>query len=147
MVSPSVSRRSTNSQWLVLIALVLGLVLGAGAVSMTWFVSRHAATAGQLSTTDAGLDATTACADLGRVPAPSGPSFTVLAVQGAPDAIARLAGAAALASAAAAEDTHYQPLADALNNADRQVEAWHDESSGPQALEALTAARAACGHL
>jgi hypothetical protein len=141
------SSRPTNSHWLVLIALMLGLVLGAGTVGLTWFV-RHA-TGGHhmLPNTDAGLDAATACADLARVPSPSSPTFTVLAVQGAPDAVFRLSGAAALAKAAEAEDIHYKPLSDALNNADRLVEQWQDESSGPAASDALAAARAACVHL
>jgi len=146
IVSSSISRSSTNGFLLVSVALLLGLVLGAGGVSLTWFVSRHAAYASQFPTTSASLDAMTACADLARVPVPSSPTVTVLAVQGAPDAIARLSGAAALAQAAAAEDTHYQPLSDALNDADRLVEAWHDQNSGSQASNALAAARAACVH-
>jgi hypothetical protein len=75
---PSMSGRSTNGYWLVLIALVLGLILGAGAVGLMWFVSSHGTGALELSTTDTSLDATTACADLARVPAPS-PTLTVLA--------------------------------------------------------------------
>lgn len=142
MTSPSMSSRPASSQWLVLIALMLGLVLGAGAVGMTWFV-RHATVAQHLPITDASLDAATACADLARVPAPSSPAFTV---QGAPDAVVRLAGAAVLAQAAEAEDVHYKPLSDALNNADRLVEQWQDERSGPAASNALAAARAACVH-
>jgi hypothetical protein len=145
VTSPSMSSRPANSQWLVLIALMLGLTLGAGAVGMTWFV-RHATIAENLPVTDASLDAATACADLARVPAPSSPAFTVLAVQGAPDAVVRLAGAAVLAQAAAAEGVHYKPLSDALNKADRLVEQWRDERSGPAAGNALTAARAACVH-
>src|SRR5882757_8555854 len=137
--------RPANGQWLVLIALMLGLVLGAGAVGMTWFV-RHATIAQHLPVTDASLDAATACADLDRVPAPSSPAFTVLTVQGTPDAVVRLAGAAVLAQAAEAEDVHYKPLSDALNNADRLVEQWVDERSGPAAGDALAAARAACVH-
>jgi hypothetical protein len=136
------SSRPANGQWLVLIALMLGLVLGAGAVGMTWFV-RHATIAQHLPVTDASLDAATACADLARVPAPAS---TVLTVQGTPDAVVRLSGAAVLAQAAEAEDVHYKPLSDALNNADRLVEQWVDERSGPAAGNALAAARAACVH-
>jgi hypothetical protein len=142
---PSMSSRPTNSHWLVLIALMLGLVLGAGAVGLTWFV-RHATGSQHLPITDAGLDAATACADLARLPAPSSPAFTVLAVQGAPDAVYRLSGAAVLAQAAEAEDVHYKPLSDALNNAERLVEQWQDDRSGPAAGNALAAARAACVH-
>jgi hypothetical protein len=144
VTSTSMPSRPVSSQWLVLVALMLGLVLGAGAVGMTWFV-RHATGSQHLPITDASLDAATACADLARVPAPS-PSFTVLAVQGAPDAVVRLAGAAVLAQAAEAEDVHYKPLSDALNTADRLVEQWQDERSGPAASNALAAARAACVH-
>jgi hypothetical protein len=133
--------RPANSAWLVLVALVLGLVLGAGAVSLTWFMSRHASNTGQI-TTDAALDATTACADLDRVPS----AVTVLVVQETPGALARLSGAVTLAQAAAAEDTHYQRLADVLDNADRLVVAWPDATNGNDADAALTAARVACGH-
>ena len=145
MTPPSMSSRQSNSHWLVLIALLLGLVLGAGAVGLTWFV-RHATGSQHLPITDASLDAATACADLARLPAPSSPSFTVLAVQSAPDAVYRLSGAAVLAQAAVAEDVHYKPLSDALNNAERLVEQWQDERSGPAAGNALAAARAACVH-
>ncbi|HEY3607905.1 MAG TPA: hypothetical protein VGL06_10425 [Pseudonocardiaceae bacterium] len=145
MTSPPMSSRPANGLWLVLVALMLGLVLGAGAVGLTWFV-RHATGSQHLPITDASLDAATACADLARVPAPSSPTFTVLAVQGAPDAVFRLSGAAALAQAAQAEDLHYKALSDALNNADRLVEQWRDERSGPAASNALAAARAACVH-
>jgi hypothetical protein len=144
VLAPSISHRPTTSLWLVLTALVLGLALGGGAVSLTWFVSHHTASAREVVPfTDAGLDAATACADLSRLPMP--PS-SMLSVVGTPDALARLAGAAALAQTAAAEDAHYQPLSDALTKADRLVEAWHDESSGPQASNALAAARTACVH-
>ena len=140
MVAASLQRRSTNSPWLVLLALVLGLVLGAGAVSLTWFMSRHAAGGGQ-TTTVASLDATTACADLARVPS----AAPVLAVQAAPGALARLSGAVTLAQAAADEDTHYQGLASALNNADRLVVAWPDDSDGTQVRAALSEiGRASC---
>jgi hypothetical protein len=136
VLAPSISHRPATSLWLVTTALVLGLALGGGAVSLTWFVSHHTAAArAAVPLTDAGLDAATACADLSRLPS-SMPS-----VLGTPDALARLAGAAALAQTAAAEDAHYQPLADALTKADRLV-----ESSGPQAGNALAAARAACVH-
>lgn len=148
-MSESETRRGTNSPWLVLIALVLGLVLGAGAVGMTWFVSRHASQNGQPPATDAAVDAVTACADLARVPNATGQSEatdTVFAVQVTPGAITRLAGAATLAQAAAAEDSHYRQLADTLATADRLVEAWPNDASGQAARTALTNARAACAH-
>ncbi|HEX4702490.1 MAG TPA: hypothetical protein VH352_10220 [Pseudonocardiaceae bacterium] len=144
MLPTPLSIRPTSGLRFVLVALVLGLVLGAGAVGLTWFVAGGTATAARQPTTAASLDAATACADLARLPAPSSPSFTVLAVQGAPDGVFRLAGAAVLAQAAEAEDAHYKPLSDAINNADRLVEQWVDASSGPQARNALAAARAAC---
>ena len=145
-VSESVARRSGNSPWLVLIALVLGLVLGAGAVGMVWFVRHTSSSSHQIPRTDAAVDAVTACADLARVPAPTASADTVLAVQIAPGAITRLSGAATLAQAAAAEDNHYQQLADAISPADRLVEAWPDDASGQAARNALTSARAACAH-
>jgi hypothetical protein len=141
VLAPPTTRRTTTSSWLVLTALVLGLALGGGAVSLTWFVSHPVSARHLASFTDASLDATTACADLALVP-----SASMVSVLGTPNAVARLAGAAALAKAAAAADTHYQPLSDAMGRADRLVEAWHGDSSGSQASDALTTARAACAH-
>jgi len=143
-VSESVARRTGNSPWLVLIALLLGLVLGAGTVGMVWFVRHTSSSSHQIPRTDAAVDAVTACADLARVPVSPESADTMLAVQIAPGAITRLAGAATLAQAAATEDTHYRPLADAISTADRLVEA--DDASGQAARDALANARTACAH-
>lgn len=145
-VSESVARRSGNSPWLVLIALFLGLVLGAGAVGMIWFVRHTSSSSHQIPRTDAAVDAVTACADLARVPASSPSADTMLAVQVTPAAITRLAGAATLAQAAATEDVHYRPLADAMTTADRLVEAWPNDASGQAADVALANARTACAN-
>jgi hypothetical protein len=141
VVAPPLSRRPTIAHWLVPVALVLGLVLGAGAVGLTWFISDRTASAAELPATDATLDAQTACADLARVSGTSAAQFAV------PDAFYRLAGAAALAQAAEDEDVYYKPLSDAMNKAERLVALWVDASDSQQAGDALAAARTACVNL
>lgn len=146
MLPPSAPVRSPSNQGLVLLALVLGLVLGATAVGLVWFVSGRTASATELPNTDAGTDAVAACATLARVPPLASAAFAYQSPQGVPVGIYRLAGAASLAEAAQAEDSHYKPLSDALANVTRVLEQTFDRA-GPQATQALAAARAACANL
>ncbi|HEX5407383.1 MAG TPA: hypothetical protein VFX16_34350 [Pseudonocardiaceae bacterium] len=125
MLPPAAPARPSNSNGLVVLALVLGLVLGATAVGMIWFVSGRSASATEIPPTNAAADAMAACASLARVPATIDRS-----------AKDRLAGAAALAMAAQAADRRYTVLADALHQADL--------SAGRQQESALNAARTAC---
>jgi hypothetical protein len=128
---------------MVLVAVVLGLVLGAGAVGMTWFMHGSTLSVAQVPTTDAGTDAAAACATLARVPDLASPAFDRLSPQGVPTGVYRLAGAAALASSAESEDAHYTPLSDALNKANQVVGGAADHRSDA-AVSALANARAAC---
>lgn len=127
---------------MVLLAMVLGLVLGASAVGLTWFVHGHTLAAAP-SPTDASTDAAAACATLARVPALSSPAFDVPSPEGVSSGVFRLAGAASLAQAAQAEDAHYKSLSDALNRASQVIAAAGD-GAGDEELTALADARAAC---
>jgi hypothetical protein len=140
VLPPSVPVRPSNSNGLVLLALVLGLVLGATAVGMIWFVSGRSASAAELPPADAVSDATAACATLASVPALSSPAFSDPTPQGVPAGSYQLAGAASLASAAKSEDSRYAALSDALNNASMIIGRQFDH----QAVIALADARAAC---
>ncbi|HEX3591607.1 MAG TPA: hypothetical protein VHV74_18460 [Pseudonocardiaceae bacterium] len=122
MLRLSVHVRSPSSNALVLLALVLGLVLGGTTVGMIWFVSGRSASAVELQPSTARLDAAAACATLARV------SATRTA-----DGGDLLVGAASLASAAQAADVRYSTLAAALHRA-----------TGTHGTTALADARAAC---
>lgn len=137
MLPPSVPVRSSTGHRLVLVALVLGLVLGAAAVGLTWFVSGRTAAATELPPSDPGTDAVSACAALARIPA------AAVAADRSP-AYYRLAGAASLAQAAAAGDAHYRSLADALT---KVVDDANHSLDDTQAARAMAAARAACADL
>jgi hypothetical protein len=128
-------RQSSNA--LVILALVLGLVLGATAVGMIWFLSGHTRAAAVDTPTEASRDAQAACALLVKVPLPSVPDFTG---QGG----YQLAGAASLADAATTADPHYRPLSDALTEANAAVGQY---PAGQRASDALANARAACAEL
>jgi hypothetical protein len=118
----SVPVRSPSSNALVLLALVLGLVLGGTTVGMIWFVSGRSASAVEHQPSAARMDASAACATLARVSSPR----TV-------DGGGLLVGAASLASAAQAADVRYSALASALHRA-----------TGTHSTAALADARAAC---
>jgi hypothetical protein len=143
VLPPSVPVFTPNSYRMVLLAVVLGLVLGAGAVGLTWFVHGNTLSVAQLPTTDASTDAAAACATLARVPELSSPDFVRQSPQGVPDGVFRLAGAASLAQAAEAEDVHYKALSDALDRASQAVAGMSGTSDGA-AVAALDDARAAC---
>jgi hypothetical protein len=143
VLPPSVPVLTPNSYRMVLVAVVLGLVLGAGAVGMTWFMHGNSLSAMQLPTTDAGTDAAAACATLDSVPALASPAFARQSPQGVPDGVFRLAGAASLAQAAEAEDVHYKSLSDALNRANQVVGGMGD-THDIAAVTALANARTAC---
>jgi hypothetical protein len=142
-LAPSVRVRPSINQALVLVALVLGLVLGATAVGLVWFVSGHAAAASELPQTDASTAAAAACATLATVPPPGSPAFADRSPQGVPAGVYRLTGAASLAEVAQTEDAHYKPLSDALAKVTRLL-ARTSDTVAPQAAQALTEARAAC---
>jgi hypothetical protein len=128
---------------MVLLAMVLGLVLGASAVGLTWFVHGRTMFAGQFPATDASTDAAAACATLARVPPLSSPDFETPSPEGVSSGVFRLAGAASLAQAAEAEDAHYKALSDALDRANQMVAGAGDGASDEE-LAALADARAAC---
>lgn len=138
MLPPSVPVRSSTGHRLVLVALVLGLVLGAAAVGLTWFVSGRTAAATELPPSDAGTDAVTACAALARIPT------VAVSSAGRSPAYYRLAGAASLAQAAAAGDARYRSLADALT---KVVDIAQRSLDDTQAARAMDSARAACANL
>jgi hypothetical protein len=131
---------------MVLLALVLGLVLGATAVGLVWFMSGSTASATELRATDAGTDAAAACATLARVPPLASAAFADQSAQGVPAGIFRLAGAASLAEAATMEDSRYRALSDALTRVS-DVLGQTVTTVTPQATQALNAARAACADL
>ena len=143
VLPPSVPVRPSNSNGLVLLAIVLGVILGATAVGMIWFVSGRNASATELPPTDAATDATAACATLARVPALSSPAFRDPTPQGVPAGSYQLAGAASLATAAKSEDSRYAALSDALNKASLVIGRRFD-LTGRQSTIALADARAAC---
>lgn len=128
-------RQSNNA--LVILALLLGLILGATAVGMIWFLSGHTTAAAADTSTEASRDAWAACALLVKVPSPSTPDF---AGQGG----YQLAGAASLAEAATAADPHYRALSDALTQANDLVGQY---PVGQRASAALANARAACAEI
>jgi hypothetical protein len=142
---PSIPVRSSHSNGLVLVALVLGLVLGATAVGMVWFVAGRTAYATELPDTTAGTDAAAACATLARVPPLSSSAFADRSPLGVPAGVYRLAGAASLAQAAKAEDSHYSPLSEALSRANLVI--GQQSRTGRQAKDSLDSARAACADL
>ncbi len=146
MLAPSVRRQPVTNQALVLVALVLGLVLGASAVGMLWLVAGHTSSLIGVPATDASTDAVAACATLASVPSPGTAAFTDQSPQGMPAGIYRLTGAASLAEAAQAEDAHYRPLSDALNRVTAVLEQTFDAVT-PQAAQALRDAQAACSRL
>jgi hypothetical protein len=141
VLSPSVPVRPSHGAGLVLVALVLGLVLGATAVGMVWFVSGRTASATELPNTTASSDAAAACAILARVPALPSTAFTDQSPQG----VYRLTGAASLAQAAKSEDSHYSALSMAMSRVNQEV--VRGAASGGQLTTALANARAACADL
>jgi pyruvate/2-oxoacid:ferredoxin oxidoreductase alpha subunit len=138
VLSPSVPVRSSHGTGLVLVALVLGLVLGATAVGMVWFVSGRTASATELPNTTASSDAAAACAILAGLPQLS---FADQSPQGQ----YRLTGAASLAQAAQAEDSHYTALSMALSRVNQVL--VRRVATGTQLTVALDSARAACADL
>jgi hypothetical protein len=136
VLSPSVPVRSSHGTGLVLVALVLGLVLGATAVGMVWFVSGRTASATELPNTTASSDAAAACAILAGVP-----SFPSQSPQG----VYRLTGAVSLAQAAKSEDSHYAPLSIAISHVNQVF--VDGVATGTQLVIALDNARAACADL
>lgn len=146
MLAPSVRMRPHNNQALVLAALVLGLVLGATAVGLVWFLAGHTASVTGLPQTDASTEAAAACATLATVPAPGSGAFADQSPQGVPAGIYRLTGAASLAEVAQAEDSHYKPLSDALTRATQVLEQTFDAVT-PQATQAMDEAKMICSRL
>ena len=146
MFASSVRTRPHTNQALVMVALVLGLVLGATAVGLVWFVAGHTASATGLPQTDAGTEAAAACATLATVPAPGTAAFADQSPQGMPAGIYRLTGAASLAEVAQTEDSHYKPLSDALTRVTQMLEQTFDAVT-PQATQALAEAKVACSRL
>lgn len=128
-------RQSSNA--LVILALVLGLILGATAVGMIWFLHGHSTAAAFMMPTAARRDAQAACALLEKVPP--------LSTSGVDDQGGdRLASAASLANAATASDPHYRALSDALTQANVKIGKC---PAGREASVALANARAACAAL
>jgi hypothetical protein len=136
VLSPAGPVRSSHGTGLVLVALVLGLVLGAATVGMIWFVSGRTAAATELPNTTASSDAAAACAIL------AGSSAFA---ERSPQGLYRLTGAASLAQAANSEDSHYAPLSTALSRVNQVL--GHGVAPGAQLTMALDRARAACGDL
>jgi hypothetical protein len=145
VLPPSIPVRSSHSNGLVIVALVLGLVLGAAAVGMVWFVAGRAANATELPSTSAATDAAAACATLARVPPLSSAAFADRSPSGVPSGVYRLAGAASLAQAAEAEDSHYAALSAALSRANLVI--GRQSQTGQQAEDVLEQARTACADL
>lgn len=142
-VVPPRTDLSGGSQRLVLVALVLGLVLGAGMVGLSWFVNGRAVNLTPMPVSQASMDAAAACAALARVPALESPEGVAAAGPGAQVDLMRLSGAASLASAAGSADTQYRSLSSALNEA-AQVIVRRVDAHGTHPDAALAAARAAC---
>jgi hypothetical protein len=126
-----------------LVAIVLGLVLGAGAVGLTWFVTTRPVHETQSSGDDAQFDGWAACTALNRVP-DLGLSASSATAQNS--VFLQLSGAAALAQAASAMNSHYQKLSDALRNAEEVIVASYG-SDPLRAGSALANARVACASL
>jgi len=139
VLSPSVPVRPSNSNGLVLLALVLALVLGATAIGMIWFVSGRSASATELPATDAGTHAIAACVSLAKVPALSSAAFTDRSAGS--DHLAR---AASLARAAKSEDPRYAALSAALTEAELVIDQHGAGLTARRAVAALDNARAAC---
>ena len=142
---PVIGQTVTN-QRLVLLALVLGLVLGATAVGLVWLVAGRTAAAIGVPETNASTDAFAACATLATVPQPGTAAFADQSSQGVPAGIYRLTGAASLAEAAQAEDSQYRALSDALTRVTQVLDRTFDAVT-PEAAQALASARAACARL
>lgn len=126
-------RQSSNA--LVILALVLGLILGATTVGMIWFLHGHSTASAFAMPTAASRDAQAACALLKKVPPLSTSGFST--GQGG----YRLASAASLAKAATASDPHYRALSDALTQAKVAIGQY---PAGREVSVALANARAVC---
>jgi hypothetical protein len=137
MVTPLLApARQSGGHAFVLLALVLGLVLGAGAVGLSWFLT--VASGAEPMEGAAPRDAASACSALARVP---DLSFPITGGDAA--GLSRLSAAALLAESASAEDSRYRTLSDALRTAaDTAESAAVTEQSFQQAI---STARVACG--
>jgi hypothetical protein len=126
-----------------LLAIVLGLVLGAGAVGLTWFMTARSAAEARWAGDNALSDARAACTALGRVPDLGSFAAPAEGSSGANSMFYQLSGAAYLAQAAGTMDANYQPLSDALRNADQVIK--QNYPANPALVSAaLVSARAAC---
>lgn len=114
---------------LVVTALVVGLVVGAGVVGLVWIGSGPGAVAS---------DAEAACAAVERT--------TSLDPRTQYAGFQRWGAASQLAAAAAEQDPRYQALADALK-APLEIVTRTFEASGPEFDAAMTRARSACDDL
>lgn len=137
MVTPSPApARQSRGPGFVPVALVLGLVLGAGAVGLTWFLT--VASAAVPIDGAATRDAAAACSALARVP---DLTFPITADDSA--GLDRLSAAALLAEAAGGGDSRYRALSGALRTAaDVAQSATVTDRSFRQAM---STARIACG--
>ncbi|AIJ21317.1 hypothetical protein AMETH_1225 [Amycolatopsis methanolica 239] len=114
---------------LVVTALVVGLVVGAGIVGLVWIGSGPGAAA---------ADADAACAAVART--------TSLEPDTQYAGFQRWGAASQLAAAAAEQEPRYQALADALK-APLEIVMRTFEASGPQFDAAMNRARSACDDL
>ncbi|UQS22909.1 hypothetical protein L1857_08805 [Amycolatopsis thermalba] len=114
---------------LVMVALVVGLVVGAGAVGLVWIGSGPDA---------AGSDAEAACAAVART--------TALDPQTQYAGFQRWGAAAQLAAAAAEQEPRYRTLADALQ-APVDIVMRSFAAAGPEFDAAVARARSACADL
>ncbi|MFJ6566382.1 hypothetical protein ACIQNU_03100 [Streptomyces sp. NPDC091292] len=129
-VPPPPPRRRTGP---LVIALLIGLVVGAGGVGAAWALSGDGG--GQ---SDAAADASAACGALERFDeskyAAEGPDGDI--------ALNRFGAAGAHSAAAAAGDPAYQPLADAVRDA--QLEHARTFKFGSEVKKNLAKARGIC---
>jgi len=112
----------------IVLAVVVGFVLGASVLGLLWGLSGQRA--------GANVDAAAACAAFsraGRIPNTVGGAGAAQFTRMSDDAVHRVAGAAELAKAAATFDGGYQPLAQSLGTVNQMVASGRFDNAAAQA--------------
>lgn len=125
----SASTRS-GRRWLLPVAIVVGVLVGGGAVGLTWALTSE-------PSEGPAADVSAACAAVERTPVLVPEDFA---------SFRRWAAASELAASAAEVDKSYQPLADALAKPVHRYQSTFD-AKDEEFRQAISAARQACANV